>query len=175
MPHFPTQQRNFLLALVPVQCRSYAMLKLIRRLLLVWVALAAASSANAGDLFGAVQASSPSSLDRLSMADYRLPWLALAETPLGSFSAAYTSVLVGAPKQVTLPRNATPEAANFNDWTDKRIYTSGEIGFLYGRSTGKHGFETEQGYIFGTAGNDNIQISVGAAYQEWSGRGARHH
>jgi len=44
-------------------------------------------------------------------------------------------------------------------------YVSGEVGFLYGRSTGKFGREVEQGYIIGEVGDDKFHITVGAAYE----------
>jgi hypothetical protein len=49
-------------------------------------------------------------------------------------------------------------------------YVTGEVGFLYGRSTGKFDREVEAGYIFGAVGNDHFQISAGAAYEHSSGR-----
>ena len=62
-----------------------------------------------------------------------------------------------APREVT-PSRLAPE------------YISGEVGFLYGRSTGKFGGDTMGTYILGTTGNDKFQISVGAAYEESSVR-----
>ncbi len=42
----------------------------------------------------------------------------------------------------------------------------GEIGFLFGRSSGgRVNYDVESGYIFGTTGNENVQISVGAFYE----------
>jgi hypothetical protein len=49
-------------------------------------------------------------------------------------------------------------------------YASGEVGFLYGRSTGKYGRDYMQGYIFGEVGDDKFHISVGASYEESNGR-----
>jgi hypothetical protein len=49
-------------------------------------------------------------------------------------------------------------------------YAHGEIGFLYGRSTGKFARELEQGYIMGEVGNDKFQITAGAAYEKSTGR-----
>ena len=51
-----------------------------------------------------------------------------------------------------------------------RLQTSGEVGFSYGKSTGKYGHEEMQAYIIGTVGNDKFQITAGAAYGESSGR-----
>jgi hypothetical protein len=48
-------------------------------------------------------------------------------------------------------------------------YAGGEVGVLYGRSTGKYGVEVEQGYIISEMGNDKFHISVGAAYENLSG------
>ncbi len=53
------------------------------------------------------------------------------------------------------------------DWID---YVHGEVGFLYGRSTGKFGGELEQGYVIGTVGNDKFSITAGASVENWSGR-----
>ena len=53
------------------------------------------------------------------------------------------------------------------DWID---YVHGEVGFLYGRSTGKFGGELEQGYVIGTVGNDKFSITAGAAVENRSGR-----
>jgi hypothetical protein len=49
-------------------------------------------------------------------------------------------------------------------------YVSGEVGFLYGRSTGKFDREVEAGYIFGEVGNDKFSISAGALFEHSSGR-----
>jgi hypothetical protein len=46
---------------------------------------------------------------------------------------------------------------------------------LYGRWTGKGGGDLMQSYMLGTVGNDKFQISVGAEYEESSGRSARYH
>jgi hypothetical protein len=55
-----------------------------------------------------------------------------------------------------------------------QIYYGGEVGVLYGRWTGKGGGDLMQSYILGTVGNDKVQISVGAEYEESSGRSARY-
>lgn len=49
-------------------------------------------------------------------------------------------------------------------------YAHGEVGFLYGKSTGKFGREVKEGYIMGEIGNDKTQISVGASYGQSNGR-----
>ncbi len=54
------------------------------------------------------------------------------------------------------------------DWTPKFDYATAEIGFLYGRSTGKYGGAFKQAYITGETGNDKTQIFVGASYEDSS-------
>ncbi len=50
-----------------------------------------------------------------------------------------------------------------------RYYSGGEVGFFYGKSSGKFGITDKQAYILGGVGNDKLQITAGAAYQESSG------
>lgn len=45
-------------------------------------------------------------------------------------------------------------------------YVGGEVGVLYGRSSGKYGGDDFQSYITGTAGNEHFQITAGASYEE---------
>ena len=47
-----------------------------------------------------------------------------------------------------------------------KIRWGGEVGFLYGKSTGKYGREDFAGYIMGTVGNDKFSINVGYLHQE---------
>jgi hypothetical protein len=51
-----------------------------------------------------------------------------------------------------------------------RIHASGEVGFLYGKSSGKYGNEVFQTYIIGTVGNEKFSITAGVLHQELSGR-----
>ena len=50
------------------------------------------------------------------------------------------------------------------------VHFSGEMGFLYGKSSGKYGREDFQSYIFGTVGTDKFSITAGFLHQESSGR-----
>jgi hypothetical protein len=56
-----------------------------------------------------------------------------------------------------------------------RIHFGGEIGFLYGKSSGNHGFGREDyaGYIIGTVGNERFSLSVSYYRQETSFSGPR--
>jgi len=49
-------------------------------------------------------------------------------------------------------------------------YYGGEMGAFYGHSSGKFGRDDFGSYITGTVGSDKLQISVGASYEESSGR-----
>ena len=49
-------------------------------------------------------------------------------------------------------------------------YAGGEVGFLYGRSTGKFGGDYKQAYIIGEVGDDKFHISAGASFEESSWR-----
>jgi hypothetical protein len=51
------------------------------------------------------------------------------------------------------------------------VYYGGEVGFLYGRWSGKGGGDMWETYVVGTVGNDKFQITAGASYDEWSGNG----
>jgi hypothetical protein len=47
-----------------------------------------------------------------------------------------------------------------------KIRFGGEVGFLYGKSTGNYGREDFAGYIIGTVGNEKFSINVGYLHQE---------
>jgi hypothetical protein len=81
---------------------------------------------------------------------------ATADSPLGNFGTGGKDL----PGNMMLPSD--------------QVYYGGEVGVLYGRWTGKGGGDLMQSYILGTVGNDKIQISVGAEYEESSGRSARY-
>ena len=100
------------------------------------------------------------------------------------FSLATTFNLVGTTPQSFLPLSPAMEsprvsrpATSAKDSSDRLFdvrpnfdYVTGEVGFLYGHSSGKFGGDYLQGYIFGEVGNDRIHISAGASYEEWNGR-----
>jgi hypothetical protein len=100
-----------------------------------------------------------------------------------TFSLATTFNLLGAPPSF-LPANVAMEAPSHTvpatsgkDLSDYPVelrpnyYVTGEVGFLYGRYTGKSGGDYKNAYIIGEVGNDKIHISVGAAYEDWSRNG----
>jgi hypothetical protein len=54
------------------------------------------------------------------------------------------------------------------------VWTGGEIGFMYGHSSGKFGGDEFSTYILGGVGNDHLQINVGAGYEESHFSRSRH-
>jgi len=54
-----------------------------------------------------------------------------------------------------------------------QVYCTGEVGFVYGQWSGKGNGDYWQNYVWGQAGNDHFQITAGAAFENWSGSGAK--
>jgi hypothetical protein len=54
------------------------------------------------------------------------------------------------------------------------VWTGGEVGFLYGHSSGKFGGDEFLSYITGGVGNEHLQINVGAGYEESHFSRSRH-
>jgi hypothetical protein len=119
----------------------------------------------------------------------RFPALTLSDRQLFSFSSALAwmqptpiDFLPGLPtmapqraiaaSSAALPRDSSKEVVDVQR-SGLFDYTSGEVGFLYGRSTGKFGGDYKQGYITGEVGDEKFHISVGAAYEESSFRNPR--
>jgi hypothetical protein len=113
----------------------------------------------------------------------RLPSLDLADRQLFSLSTAFglmqPTVDFLPPFNPVEPQSfafpTMPGRTNSRDnavelRSPDRIYTGGEVGFLYGRSSGKYGREFEQGYVIGEIGNDYFHLTVGTAYERSSGR-----
>jgi len=66
-------------------------------------------------------------------------------------------------KAATGYRNLPEFLSSFN-------HASGEVGFFYGKGTGKSDLEATSGYVIGEIDNGNTQISVGASYNKVSAR-----
>jgi len=126
------------------------------------------------DIFSALNHSSP-----------RFPSLTLSDGRLFSFSSAFNWMETTPPDflpalSTTEPQRANAFATSGKDSSKEVVdarrpnlldYASGEVGFLYGRSIGgKHGGELEQGYIIGEVGDDKFHVTVGASYENLSGR-----
>ena len=116
--------------------------------------------------------------------DGRLP----GSTPLGRMGTAPVAnfpmgLVSAAPRQ-----KASTGSASVKDPKDGKDYasaealaaekaslafTGGEVGFMYGHSSGKFGGDEFTSYIMGGVGNDKMQINVGASYQEFNGHFSR--
>lgn len=126
----------------------------------------------------------PDLFSALNNSRLHLPSLSLSDGQLFSFSSAFTWMEPTPPDflpalSTTAPPRANVAAAYPKDSSKEVVdvrkpnlfdYASGEVGFLYGRSTGKFGREVEQGYIMGEVGDDKFHITVGASYENSSGR-----
>lgn len=115
-----------------------------------------------------------------------LPSLALLDQQRFSYSASFawmqtTADFLPAFDPVEPRRTAFSPVRGRTKLTDEnseirpidRIYTGGEIGLLYGHSSGKYGGDYGRGYIIGEVGDDRFHITVGASHEEWNGRGPR--
>ncbi len=101
-----------------------------------------------------------------------------------TFSLATTFNLAGTPTSFlpatmamesphhTAPATSDKDSSEYPLDLRPGYYVTGEVGFVYGRSTGKFGGDYKEGYIIGEVGNDKIHISVGAAYEDtnWNSR-----
>ena len=115
----------------------------------------------------------------LNNSSAHLPSLALSEGGLFSFPSAFAWMEPTPPDFLPAlptipPQRANATAAPGQDSSKEAVdvrrrnlldYASGEVGFLYGRSSGKFGREVEQGYIIGELGDDKFHITVGASYE----------
>ena len=116
----------------------------------------------------------------------RFPSLTLSDETSFSFSSAFTGMETTSPEflpalsmaNVTARPQRTDSVALGKDSSKEVVdvrpklfdYAGGEVGFFYGKSSGKYGREVKGGYIRGEAGDDKFRISAGAAYEESNGR-----
>jgi hypothetical protein len=75
-----------------------------------------------------------------------------------------------------LPSNDSKDSINriYDLRGPSKVYYGGEIGFLYGKSTGKYGREDIAGYIIGTVGTDHFSITAGYYRQDSNFSISRH-
>jgi hypothetical protein len=114
------------------------------------------------------------------------PWLSLESQDRFMFSTAFGSMRTT--QEFLPPFNpaepmsygylAPDNKSSFDRIVDLRkrsdIRFGGEIGFLYGKSTGSgFGREDKAGYIIGTVGNDKFSITAGYYRQETNFSGPR--
>ena len=116
---------------------------------------------------------------------FNSPWLSLDSSDRFFFSSAFGSMRTTPEYLPTLTPSEPMSMAYLSDNKNSvdRIYElhrpsdirfGGEIGFLYGKSTGSgFGREDYAGYVIGTVGNDKFSLSVGYYRQETSFSGPR--
>jgi hypothetical protein len=95
-----------------------------------------------------------------------------------TFSLASTFNLVGTPTSFlpttmamqspsrTVPATSSKDSPDYPLDLRPGYYVTGEVGFMYGRYTGKFGGDYKEAYILGQVGNDKLQITVGASYED---------
>lgn len=88
-------------------------------------------------------------------------------TPLDLFPLAFVEAVEVQKVHASLMYGSDTPGGVVNLRTN-RVYTGGEVGMFYGRSSGKYGREDFSSYIIGTVGTDKFRITAGAAYQESS-------
>jgi hypothetical protein len=93
----------------------------------------------------------------------------MESTPPDFLPALSTTAPPRATAAAPYPKDSSKEVVDVRK-TNLFDYAHGEIGFLYGRSTGKFSRDVEQGYFIGEVGNDKVHITAGAFYENSSGR-----
>ena len=105
--------------------------------------------------------------------------------PLGLFPVTYLAPSDVGPTPIRKPSAASNSRSQMlaTDGKDlpgemissplNQVYYTGEVGFVYGQWSGRGNGDYWQNYVWGQAGNDHFQITAGAAFENWSGSGAR--
>jgi hypothetical protein len=108
------------------------------------------------------------SLPVLSLLDGRRPPIsalgAMGRTPLDFVPLALLNRVDG--PRIAAPLYESDAPDGIVDLRSNRMWSSGEVGYSYGKSTGKHGGEATAAYMIGTVGNDKVQITAGVSYEE---------
>lgn len=89
-------------------------------------------------------------------------------TPNDLIPVAFLSA-VEAKKINASPIYGTDSPGGVLDLQLNRNFAGGEFGLFYGKSSGKFESEEKSAYILGSVGNEKLQITAGAAYEEASG------
>jgi hypothetical protein len=105
--------------------------------------------------------------------------------PLGLFPAAYLAPSDVGPVPMKRPgTTSNSQSGNFGpDGKDlpgemmasplSNVYYTGEVGFMYGHSSGSGGGDYVGSYVWGQAGNDKFQITAGGSFENWDGHGPK--
>ena len=97
------------------------------------------------------------------------PMAQMRLTPLDLFPIAFLKA-VEVEKVGPAPMHGADAPGGVLNLRLNRDYTGGDVGLYYGRSGGKFGREDKQAYILGGVGDENLNITAGAAYEESSQR-----
>jgi hypothetical protein len=115
------------------------------------------------------QLASETALAQIGMAPLGLfPVMYLAPSNVGPVSTTKPSAVSNSRSQMVatdgkdLPGEMISSPLN-------QVYYTGEVGFVYGRWSGKGNGDYWQNYVWGQAGNDHFQINAGASFENWSG------
>ena len=105
--------------------------------------------------------------------------------PFGLFPVSYFAPADVAPAPMKKPITAS-DSRSGNLSTDGKdlpaamldsplshVYYTGEVGFVYGQWNGKGNGDYVGSYVWGQAGNDKLQISAGASFENWSGNSTK--
>jgi hypothetical protein len=105
-------------------------------------------------------------------------WVQLGFTPADFLPAEFRSTQPPAQRPIAGRAHGTDGKDLGADAKDEMlssptnpIYYGGEVGFLYGQWSGKGGGNMWESYVVGTVGNDKMQITGGASYDEWNPNG----
>jgi hypothetical protein len=114
------------------------------------------------------------------------PWTSLDSRDRFAFSTAFGSMRATPEYLPTLTPSEPLSMAYLSDNKNSvdravelhpvdKIRFGGEIGFVYGKSTGSNGFGREDygGYVIGTVGTEHFSITAGYYRQETNFNGAR--
>ena len=102
----------------------------------------------------------------MSLLAYPQQFGLMGATPLDYWPSTFVSPYWPQPMRSLGP-------ANYRDlpsFLQSFDHASGEVGFFYGKGTGKSDLEATSSYIIGEIDNGNTQISVGASYSKTSAR-----
>ncbi len=105
--------------------------------------------------------------------------------PLGLFPVAYLAPSDGGPVPARRS-NAVSDYRPANFGTDGKdlsgemlnsplnpVYCTGEVGFVYGRWSGKGSGDYVGSYVWGEVGTDKFQITAGASFENWNSQNSR--
>jgi hypothetical protein len=101
--------------------------------------------------------------------------------PLGLFPVTYFAPSDVGPTPIRKPGAASDSRSQMTATDGKdlpgemissplnQVYYTGEVGFVYGRWSGKGNGDYWQNYVSGQVGNDHFQINAGASFENSSG------